>query len=39
MAQKIHLKLAIAEHPHTSAIRNGSIAIEGVDPEIITVKP
>jgi 4,5-dihydroxyphthalate decarboxylase len=38
MAQ-ISLKIAIAEHPHTSAIRNGSIPIEGVDAEIITVKP
>ena len=36
---KVHLTVAIAEYPHTSAIRNGSIAIEGVDAEIITVKP
>lgn len=35
----VRLKLAIAEHPHTSAIRSGEIAIEGVDAEIITVKP
>lgn len=33
------LTLAIAEHPHTSAIRSGEIPIEGVDAEIITVKP
>jgi 4,5-dihydroxyphthalate decarboxylase len=39
MAGKIHLKIAIAEHPHTSAIRDGSIPIEGVDAEFITVKP
>lgn len=39
MADKLHLTLAIAEHPHTSAIRDGSIPIEGVDAEIITVKP
>lgn len=39
MAGKVHLKIAVAEHPHTSAIRNGSIPIEGVDAEIITVKP
>lgn len=38
-AKKVPLKIAVAEHPHTSAIRNGSIAIEGVDPEIITVQP
>lgn len=39
MAGKVHLKIAIAEHPHTSAIRSGAIPIEGVDAEIITVKP
>lgn len=39
MSQKVRLKLAIAEHPHTSAIRDGSIEIEGVEPEFITVKP
>ena len=31
MAEKLHLKIAVAEHPHTSAIRNGSIAIHGVE--------
>ena len=39
MTKKVHLKLAIAEHPHTSAIRDGSIPIEGVDAEFITVQP
>ncbi|MGO4764174.1 PhnD/SsuA/transferrin family substrate-binding protein [Cupriavidus sp. 2KB_3] len=39
MAKKVPLKIAIAEHPHTSAIRNGSIPIEGVDAEFITVQP
>ena len=39
MSKKVHLKIAIAEHPHTSAIRNGSIPIEGVDAEFITVHP
>lgn len=39
MAAKVHLKIAVAEHPHTSAVRNGSIPIEGVDAEIITVEP
>ncbi len=39
MANKVRLKIAIAEHPHTSAIRNGSIPIEGVDAEFITVQP
>ncbi|WP_260926969.1 PhnD/SsuA/transferrin family substrate-binding protein [Novosphingobium sp. 9] len=39
MSQKVPLKLAIAEHPHTSAIRSGEIEIEGVEPEFVTVKP
>ena len=39
MAAHVHLKIAVAEHPHTSAIRNGSIPIEGVEAEIITVEP
>ncbi len=39
MAGKVHLKIAVAEHPHTSAIRDGSIPIEGVDAEFVTVKP
>nr|WP_218647616.1 PhnD/SsuA/transferrin family substrate-binding protein [Sphingobium lactosutens] len=33
------MKIAVAEHPHTSAIRDGSIPIEGVKAEIVTVKP
>lgn len=39
MTGKVRLKIAVAEYPHTSAVRNGSIPIEGVDPEIITVQP
>jgi 4,5-dihydroxyphthalate decarboxylase len=39
LASKVHLKIAIAEHPHTAAIRNGSIPIEGVNAEFVTVKP
>ena len=39
MTSKVHLKIAIAEHPHTAAIRDGSIPIEGVDAEFITVHP
>lgn len=39
MTRQVPLKIAIAEHPHTSAIRNGSIPIEGVDAEFVTVKP
>ena len=39
MSNQVHLRIAVAEHPHTSAVRNGSIPIEGVDAEIITVEP
>jgi 4,5-dihydroxyphthalate decarboxylase len=39
LAGKIRLKIAVADYPHTAAVRNGSIPIEGVDPEIITVQP
>ena len=39
MAGKVHLKIAIAEFPHTSAIRSGAIPIEGVDAEFVTVEP
>lgn len=39
MAAKVHLKIAVADYPHTAAVRNGSIPIEGVDAEIVTVEP
>ncbi|NKJ48646.1 4,5-dihydroxyphthalate decarboxylase [Burkholderia sp. SG-MS1] len=39
MSAKVHLKIAIADHPQTSAVRNGSIPIEGVEAEFVTVKP
>ncbi|KWE99439.1 PhnD/SsuA/transferrin family substrate-binding protein [Burkholderia pseudomultivorans] len=39
LTRKVPLKIAIAEHPHTSAIRSGAIPIEGVDAEFITVQP
>jgi 4,5-dihydroxyphthalate decarboxylase len=39
VSRKVPLKIAVAEHPHTSAIRSGAIPIEGVEPEFITVKP
>jgi 4,5-dihydroxyphthalate decarboxylase len=35
----IRLRIAIAEYPHTVAIREGSIPIAGVDPEFVTVQP
>jgi 4,5-dihydroxyphthalate decarboxylase len=39
VGDKLKLTMAIAEHPHTSAIRSGAIPIEGIEPEFITVKP
>jgi 4,5-dihydroxyphthalate decarboxylase len=39
LAGKVRLKIAVAEYPHTAAVRNGSIPIEGVDAEIVTVEP
>lgn len=39
MACNIRLKIAVAEQPHTAAVRNGSIPIEGVDAEFVTVQP
>jgi 4,5-dihydroxyphthalate decarboxylase len=40
MADKgVKLTIAVADYPHTAAVRNGSIPIEGVDAEIVTVKP
>lgn len=39
MAGKVRLKIAVADYPHTAAVRNGSIPIYGVDAEIITVQP
>jgi 4,5-dihydroxyphthalate decarboxylase len=35
----VKLTIAVADYPHTAAVRNGSIPIEGVDAEIVTVKP
>ena len=39
MAGKVHLKIAVADYPHTAAVRNGAIPIEGVEAEIVTVQP
>ncbi|WP_246792398.1 PhnD/SsuA/transferrin family substrate-binding protein [Burkholderia perseverans] len=39
LTQQVRLKIAIADHPHTRAIRDGSIPIEGVDAEFVTVQP
>ncbi len=39
MAAKVHLKLAISQQPHTQALIDGTIPIEGVDAEFVVVKP
>ena len=39
MPDRVHLKIAVAEYPHTSAVRNGSIPIEGVEAEFVTIEP
>ena len=39
MSNDVRLTIAVAEYPHTSAIRNGTIPIEGVDAQIVTVEP
>lgn len=39
MARNVRLKIAVAEQPHTAAVINGSIPIEGVDAEFVTVQP
>jgi 4,5-dihydroxyphthalate decarboxylase len=35
----LHLSIAVAEAPHTAAVRSGFIPIEGIEPEILTIKP
>lgn len=39
MAQKLPLTFAVAEMPHTSAIRSGAIPIDGVDGNFLTIHP
>ena len=39
MAKKLHLTLAVADYPHTAALLNGSIEIEGVEAEFVRVHP
>ncbi|HJZ73745.1 MAG TPA: ABC transporter substrate-binding protein [Vicinamibacterales bacterium] len=35
----VRLTMAVADYPHTAAVRNGSIPIDGVEAEIVTVTP
>lgn len=39
MAENVKLTIAVAEYPHTSAVRDGSIPIKGVDAEMLTIVP
>jgi 4,5-dihydroxyphthalate decarboxylase len=39
LSSNVRLTIAVAEYPHTSAIRDGSIPIEGVEAQIVTVEP
>lgn len=39
MTNKVKLNLAIGDYPHTAEILNGSIPIEGVEPNFIRVVP
>lgn len=39
MSGNLRLKIAIANRPHTAALKSGVIPIEGVDPEFVSVKP
>ncbi|MBC2665388.1 ABC transporter substrate-binding protein [Novosphingobium flavum] len=39
MAAKVPLKIAVSQQPHTMAVLDGSISIEGVDAEFVVVKP
>jgi len=36
---RVMLKIAVAEYPHTAAVRSGLISIDGVAADIVTVKP
>jgi len=39
MTQKVKLTIAVADYPHTAALRSGAIPIGGVEAEIVTVQP
>ena len=39
MARPVKLKIAIADYPHTLAVKSGAIPIEGVEPEFVNVVP
>ena len=37
--EKLCLSVAVAEYPHTSAVRSVAVPVEGIEPEIVTIKP
>ncbi|TNE67808.1 MAG: ABC transporter substrate-binding protein [Alphaproteobacteria bacterium] len=39
MVNKLPLTFAVAEMPHTSAVRSGAIPVEGVEGNFLTIKP
>jgi 4,5-dihydroxyphthalate decarboxylase len=39
MSLGLKLTIAVADYPHTAAVRSGAIPIEGVDAKILTIKP
>jgi 4,5-dihydroxyphthalate decarboxylase len=39
LADNVKLRIAVADYPHTSAMRDGSILIKGVDAEMLTIVP
>lgn len=39
MASPVPLKIAVADYPHTKALKEGRIPIEGVQPEWVNVQP
>lgn len=39
VTKKLPLTFAVAEMPHTSAVRNGSIQVDGVDGNYLTIHP
>lgn len=39
MPKKLRLTFAVSDQPHTAAVRNGSIPIEGVEAEFLTIHP
>jgi 4,5-dihydroxyphthalate decarboxylase len=39
LTDSVALKIAVADYPHTIALKNGSVPIRGVVPEFVNVVP